>query len=261
MGILNLSADSFFTGSRVESSEMLESRAERMLRDGAEILDLGALSSRPGSAEISVADEISLLIPGLKKLRDEFPRILISVDVFRPEVAKAALEEGADTINHIQGTRICDRMLEIIADAGAACILMHSRGSFSEMHQNTDYPEMLSSVASELAFAIHRARQAGVKDVVADPGFGFSKNPDQNYALFRGMNYLQQMLSCPLLAGISRKSMIYKKLNCSAEEALNGTTALHMAALMQGVHILRVHDVKEAAETIQLFQELCLQES
>lgn len=257
MGILNLSQDSFYASSRSAGLHLLEERATRMLSEGAAILDLGALSSRPGSAEISEEEEKALLLPGLRHLRSRFPEALISVDVFRDDVAGAALEEGADIINNIHGVKVSDAMLSNMAKHGAACVLMHSRGDFSEMHQQSSYGHVLTEVTSALAIAIHRARQAGVTDVIADPGFGFSKSPEQNYALFRGIDYLQHMLACPLLVGVSRKSMIYKRLNSTPEEALNGTSILHMAALMQGAHLLRVHDVKEAREAIQLFQTLC----
>jgi dihydropteroate synthase len=257
MGILNLSQDSFYAGSRIEAEKKLLSKASEMLEEGALILDLGALSSRPGSAEITEHEEISLLIPGIRALRVEFPDLLISADVYRSEVAAAALAEGADIINNIRGCESDEGMLETIASAKAACILMHSRGDFSEMHKENAYENIVTEVVSELSFAIAAARSAGISDVVADPGFGFSKNPAQNFQLFRQLSYLSALLGCPVLAGISRKSMIYRSLNSSPEEALNGTTALHMAALLQGVHILRVHDVKPAMETIRLFEKLC----
>jgi dihydropteroate synthase len=260
MGILNLSADSFYSGSRFEAEGNLLASASAMLEEGASILDLGALSSRPGSAEITEEAEIRLLIPGLKLLRKAFPEAILSADVFRPAVASAALAEGADIINNIQGIHASDQLLKTVAAFRAGYILMHSRGIFAEMHQANAYTHLVNEIASDMAIAIDRAHQAGVTDVVADPGFGFSKNATQNFTLFRELHYLQNLLGCPVLAGVSRKSMIYRTLNGSPEEALNGTTALHMAALVQGVHILRVHDVKPARECIQLFEKLCLQE-
>ena len=256
MGILNLSSDSFFAGSRMESLDMLVQQAAAMLADGASILDLGALSSRPGSSEISEKEEIGILIPGIRVLRKVFPDVLLSADVFRPEVAEAALSEGADIINNIGGVQSPDKLFKTIAAHHAACILMHSRGDFSRMHEANQYQDILVNVASELKETVFRAQNAGITDVIADPGFGFSKNLQQNFLLFRGLQYLQE-LDCPLLAGVSRKSMVYRSLDCGPEEALNGSTALHMAALMQGVHILRVHDVKPASEVITLFNKLC----
>lgn len=257
MGVLNLSADSFYAGSRMEETDNLIANARQMLEEGASILDVGALSSRPGAAEITEKGEIQLLIPGLKVLRKNFPGILISADVYRPEVAQAALDAGADIINNIQGIQASDRLLSSVASFRAGYILMHSRGSFPEMHRANDYRNLAVEVTSELAIAIERARQAGVTDVVADPGFGFSKNLPQNFVLFRQLNYLREMLDCPLLVGVSRKSLIYRTLSCNPDEALNGTSALNMAALLQGVHILRVHDVRAAKETILLFEKLC----
>lgn len=257
MGILNLSADSFYAGSRVTGEDLLLKKAESMLEEGAEILDLGALSSRPGSIEISEREEINLLIPAVRTLRKSFPNKLISADVYRTGVAEAVLSEGVDIINNIGGSQANDSFLKTIAAHQAGCILMHSRGSFPEMHQHQSYESVITEVAGELKQSIYRAEQAGIVDIIADPGFGFSKNPEQNFLLFRDLKYLQN-LNCPLLIGISRKSMIYRSLDCGPEEALNGSTALHMAALMQGVHILRVHDVKPAKEVLTLFNKLCL---
>ena len=259
MGIINLSPDSFYAGSRVEAMEKLLEKAEKMLEEGATILDLGALSSRPGAMEISEEEEINRLLPGLEALRKAFPSLLLSADVYRPEVASAALSGGADIINNIQSAQAPEALLKSVARHHAAYIMMHSRGDFPEMHQANSYGNIASEVASELMQAIDRARHAGITDVIADPGFGFSKNLEQNFFLFRELNYLR-ILGCPLLAGISRKSMIYRSLDCGPEEALNGSTALHMAALMQGAHLLRVHDVKPAVETIKLFKQLCLPE-
>lgn len=260
MGILNLSPDSFFSASRAESTEILVKKAASMLEDGAGILDLGALSSRPGSSEIRVEEEVGLLIPGIRAVKNAFPDALLSADVYRAEVARAALSEGVGIINNIAGIQSSDELLETIAANRAACILMHSRGDFSLMHQANEYSNLATDVASELKFAISRAQKAGVSDIIADPGFGFSKNVEQNFRLFRDLKYLH-ILDCPLLAGISRKSMVYRSLDCGPEEALNGSTALHMAALMQGIHILRVHDVKEAREVVTLFEKLCSPES
>ena len=260
MGIVNLSPDSFYEGSRVEAVEILLEKAGNMQEEGAEIIDLGALSSRPGSMEIPEEEEAERLIPAIQALRKEFPSLVISADVFRPAVTAEALAAGAGIINNIHGMRATEEMLGNIASFHAAYVCMHSIGGFADMHREYEYENLATEVASGLMNAIHKAQQAGITDVIADPGFGFSKNLNQNFRLFREMGYLS-VLGCPLLCGISRKSMIYRSLGCGPEEALNGSTALHMAALMQGSHILRVHDVKPAKETIRLFNELCLQES
>jgi dihydropteroate synthase len=259
MGILNLSQDSFYSGSRIPDSTQLIQTAGKMLENGAAILDLGGMSSRPGAAELSTDDEIQHLIPAIKNIRKEFPDAVLSIDTYRHEVADAALSEGADLINDIRGGSD-PALLQLLAEQMVPYILMHSRGSFSAMHQPQSYTHLVTELITELQNAIKTAHEAGVRDVIADPGFGFSKNVAQNFELFASLEEFS-MLDCPLLVGISRKSMIYKTLDCSTEEALNGTTALHMAALQKGAHILRVHDVKEAVQTITLFEKLCLPES
>lgn len=259
MGILNLSQDSFYSGSRIPDSTQLIQAAGKMLEKGAAILDLGGMSSRPGAIEITTDEEIQHLIPAIKNIRKEFPDAVLSIDTYRPEVAGAVLSEGADLINDIRcGSN--PALLQLLAEQSVPYIIMHSRGSFSSMHKTQSYSHLVTDVLSELQNAIKSAQEAGVRDVIADPGFGFSKNVDQNFELFASLEEFS-MLDCPLLVGISRKSMIYKTLDCSADEALNGTTALHMAALQKGAHILRVHDVKEAVQTITLFEKLCLPES
>lgn len=259
MGILNLSQDSFYSGSRIPDSTQLMQTAGKMLENGATILDLGGMSSRPGATELTTDEEIKHLIPAIKNIRKEFPEAVLSIDTYRYEVAGAVLSEGADLINDIKGGSD-PALLQLLAEQTVPYILMHSRGSFSSMHKTQSYSHLVTDVLTELQNAIKSAQEAGVRDVIADPGFGFSKNVDQNFELFASLEEFS-MLDCPLLVGISRKSMIYKTLECSAEEALNGTTALHMAALQKGAHILRVHDVKEAVQTITLFEKLCLPES
>jgi dihydropteroate synthase len=259
MGILNLSQDSFYSGSRIPDLIQLVRTAGNMLENGAAFLDLGGMSSRPGANELTTDEEIRNIIPAIKNIRKEFPEAVLSVDTYRLEVAEAVLSEGADLINDIRGGRNSE-LVHMLAKQPVPYIIMHSRGPFSELHQPQSYTHLVTDVIIELQNGIKTAQEAGVRDVIVDPGFGFSKNQDQNFELFASLEEFS-MLECPLLIGISRKSMIYKTLDCSPEEALNGTTALHMAALQKGAHILRVHDVKEAIQTITLFEKLCLPES
>lgn len=256
MGILNLNSDSFFTGSRLESEKALLERAASMLAQGAAILDLGVQSSRPGARTMPAGEEEDRLLAGLQTLRKAFPDAILSVDCFRSELAGRAIAEGADWINDISGGLFDRQMPEVIGRSGVAYGVMHLRGTFATMHEPQTYQNTAASVTTELQEAVYRARQAGITDVVADPGFGFSKKGAQNFGLLRELTLLET-LETPVLVGISRKSMVYKTLGNSPEEALNGTTALHMAALLNGAHILRVHDVAAAMETITLFCALC----
>ena len=256
MGILNLTPDSFFEGSRVpdkENSWLYE--AEKKIKEGADFLDLGGYSTRPGAAHISVEDEINRVLPALKAIKKHFPDTLLSIDTFRAEVADAAVAEGADLINDISAGSLDEDMLPLVAKLGVPYIAMHLKGTPQTMQSETDYKELLPEILSYFSVKIEQFRKLGIKDVIIDPGFGFAKTREQNFEVLRNLKSFQQ-LGLPMLAGLSRKSMIYKTLETSAEEALNGTTALNMFALTQGANILRVHDVKEAKETIQLFEQL-----
>jgi dihydropteroate synthase len=256
MGILNATPDSFFAGSRVGRENVLLDLAEKMLSDGAAILDIGAMSSRPGAKEIPVKEELERLLPSIRSLVRSFPEVILSVDCYRSEVAEAAIQEGASILNDITGGSGDQNLLSLAAKHKLPYISMHSRGTLDEMHRPNVYQNLTVEIITELQEKIFAAREAGVRDVIADPGFGFSKAGDQNFELLRNLNAFE-ILDCPLLVGISRKSMISKTLGISSEESLNGTTALHMIALQQGAHILRVHDVREAAESIKLFEKLC----
>jgi dihydropteroate synthase len=256
MGILNLTPDSFFEGSRVpdkENSWLYE--AEKKIKEGADFLDLGGYSTRPGAAHISVEDEINRVLPALKAIKKHFPDTLLSIDTFRAEVADAAVAEGADLINDISAGSLDEDMLPLVAKLGVPYIAMHLKGTPQTMQSETDYKELLPEILSYFSVKIEQFRKLGIKDVIIDPGFGFAKTREQNFEVLRNLKSFQH-LGLPMLAGLSRKSMIYKTLETSAEEALNGTTALNMFALTQGANILRVHDVKEAKETIQLFEQL-----
>jgi dihydropteroate synthase len=256
MGILNLTPDSFFKGSRVPAKEnawLFE--AEKKIQEGADFLDLGGYSTRPGATHISTDEEINRVIPALKAIKKHFPDILLSVDTFRAEVASEAIAEGADLINDISAGNLDSNMLPLVAKVGVPYIAMHLKGTPQNMQAQTDYQQLLPEILYYFSEKIEQFRKFGIKDVIIDPGFGFAKTREQNFEVLRNLKSFRQ-LGLPILAGVSRKSMIYKTLDTSAEEALNGTTALNMFALTQGANILRVHDVKEAKETIQLFEQL-----
>ena len=256
MGIINLTPDSFFEGSRVRPDEksILQS-AEKMIREGADFLDLGGYSTREGAEDISVQEENDRVSPAVALIKKHFPDILISVDTFRAEVAKAAVDAGADLINDISAGNLDPSMLETVSMLGVPYIAMHMRGTPQTMQQQTEYFDLIPEILRYFAEKLDQFRKLGIKDVIIDPGFGFAKTKNQNFDLLRELKSLR-VLGMPVLVGVSRKSMIYKTLNCTPSEALNGTTALNMFALLQGANILRVHDVKEAKETIQLFEQL-----
>ncbi len=252
MGILNITPDSFYGGSRVEGTDAVVQKAGEMLAQGATFLDVGGYSSRPGAAHISAEDERARVVPAIEAVQKAFPEALISVDTFRAEVARAAVEAGACMVNDISGGALDEAMFGTIASLQIPYVLMHMRGTPQTMTSLTQYGNLLPEMFAYFQQKIFRLRQLGVKDIILDPGFGFAKTPDQNYQLLRNWNYFNP-LGLPVLAGLSRKSMIYKKLQISVEDALNGTTVLNTIALMKGAAILRVHDVKEATEAVKLF--------
>jgi dihydropteroate synthase len=255
MGILNVTPDSFFSGSRVLQVEDAYKKAERMLSEGASMLDIGGHSTRPGADAVSADEESKRVLPVVEMLHKRFPDAIISIDTFRASVAKQAVEAGAHIINDIAGGNLDSLMFETVAALNVPYILMHSRGTPQTMKELNQYDDLVTDVLRELQKKIYALRQLGVKDIVADLGFGFAKNADQNYVLLREMKVFQQ-LGVPILAGVSRKSMIWRKLDISPEQSLNGTTALNTVALLNGASILRVHDVKEAIEVVKLMQFL-----
>lgn len=256
MGILNLTPDSFFEKSRVlTSKEGFLSVAEKMISEGADILDIGGYSSRPMAEDISVEEELKRTISTIEKIKREFPEILISIDTFRSKVAAEAVDAGADVVNDISAGELDSSMIEQVGKLNVPYIVMHMRGNPRTMQHQTGYQEILIEIMHYFSKKLNLCRKAGIKDVLIDPGFGFSKTLDQNYWILKNLAYFKT-IQAPILVGISRKSMIYKKLGITVEEALNGTTALHMAALISGANILRVHDVKEAKETIKLYKEI-----
>lgn len=256
MGILNLTPDSFFGESRVLGSrEVLIEKVTKMVSEGADMLDLGGYSTRPGAVDVTLEEEIQRIVPAVEWIAEAFPSVLISVDTFRAKVAEAAVSSGAHLVNDISAGSLDPKMLETVGKLEIPYIAMHMRGNPQTMQKKTNYSDILVELLNYFAEKTALCRKFGIKDVIIDPGFGFAKTIEQNYWLLRNLKYFQA-LSLPILAGVSRKSMIYKALGVSPEEALNGSTALHMYALTQGANILRVHDVKEAKETLTLYHQL-----
>ncbi len=251
MGVLNLTPDSFYSGSRIRSEDELISQAEKMLLDGASILDLGGLSSRPGSNEISEDAELERVVPAISMLASRFPSAIISVDSYRYKVAESALNAGASIINDI-GAGEHDLLAELAADHKAPYVCMHMRGNPGTMQNLTGYNDIISELLTYFDQRIDKYYRLGIKDIIIDPGFGFAKTIDQNFYLLKNINLLK-ILGLPIMVGLSRKSTVYKTLDITPEESLNGTTVLHTLALDQGAQILRVHDVKEAVQAIRLW--------
>ena len=258
MGILNVTPDSFFDGGMYKDEASILIQVETMLKAGATFIDVGGYSSRPGADNVSEAEELNRVIPVVKLILKHFPKTLISVDTFRSEVAKKSIKAGAALINDISAGKLDNNMLFTIGELGVPYIMMHMKGNPKTMQQQTDYNDLVKEVISYFAERIAATNAEKINDVIIDPGFGFAKTLEQNYELLNHLELLK-ILDKPILAGVSRKSMIYKKLNTTSEEALNGTTALHMVALQNGSKILRVHDVKEAMECVSLYNQLTAQ--
>ena len=254
MGILNVTPDSFYGDSRSFDADAISRRIDEMVSEGVDIIDLGAYSSRPGADEVTPQEEMARLEMGMEILQKKSVAAPISVDTFRAEVAKYAVEAlGADIINDISAGLLDEDMISTVAQLKVPYIAMHMRGNPSTMSQLTDYNNVTAEVMRELSERINRLTLAGVNDIIIDPGFGFAKTTEQNFELLRNIELLHE-LGYPLLVGVSRKSMIYKSLNITATEALNGTTVVNTLALQAGAAILRVHDVKAAHEAIKLIQ-------
>jgi dihydropteroate synthase len=251
MGILNITPDSFYRDSRVEAAEDAIRQAGRMLEEGAALLDLGAQSTRPGAIPVDAEDEWKRLEPVLKAVRHHFPTALLSVDTYHASVAGRALSEGASILNDISGGSLDAAMAATAARLNAPYVLMHMQGTPSTMQDAPHYDDVVTRVLHFFGERLAHLRASGLRDIILDPGFGFGKTPEHNYALLRQLD-LFGLLDCPVMAGLSRKSMIGKVLGTTVEERLNGTTALHAVALLKGVDILRVHDVKAAVEVIKL---------
>ena len=254
MGILNITPDSFYESSRCIDAEKALERAQQIIDEGGDIIDVGAYSSRPGAEDVSEDEEIARLRSVLPLIREQFPNAIISVDTFRSGVARYVVEEcGADIINDIMGGEGDEDMFSTIAQLKVPYVLMHMRGTPQTMQNNTDYDNVLVEMIAYFSEKIEKLRLLGVNDVVLDPGFGFAKSLEQNYNIMKNLTDIAQF-NLPLLVGISRKSMIYRPLNISPDESLTGTIALNTIALAKGADILRVHDVKECVETIKIFE-------
>jgi dihydropteroate synthase len=256
MGILNVTPDSFYAASRVETEEAIRKRVRQIVAEGGSIIDVGAYSSRPGADDVSDEEEMERLRRGMCIVREEVPEVPVSIDTFRADVAKMAIEElGADIINDISGGELDKRMFATVAKLGVPYILMHMKGTPQTMQQAPHYDDLMKEVLLYFAKKIQQLRDLGQKDIIIDPGYGFAKTLDHNYELLRHQDMLG-VFELPILAGVSRKSMIYRLLDCSPEEALNGTTVMNTIALQKGANILRVHDVKEAVEAVKLSEKL-----
>jgi dihydropteroate synthase len=253
MGILNVTPDSFFDGGQNNSIQTAIKQTEKMLSEGADFIDIGGISSRPGAEIISLEEERQRVIPVLEAILTEFPNTLVSIDTFRADIAKETIQKGASVINDISGGTQDLKMFETIAKLGCPYILMHMRGTAETMQSKTEYDNVTIEVIQELSAKIEKLKRYNVKDIIIDPGFGFSKTIAQNYQLLNELDMMNQIIDLPILAGISRKSMIWKLLNINPKEALNATSALNLQALQNGSKILRVHDVKEAKEIVQLY--------
>lgn len=257
MGILNVTPDSFYAGSRQADEAAVAQRIETILAEGGAIVDIGGYSSRPDAAEVTEEEEWQRIKPALKRMQRDFPEVPVSVDTFRSAIARRAVEEyGTAMINDISGGMLDARMFETIALLQVPYILMHMRGTPQTMQQHTDYDDLMEDIMLYFAQKVRALRQLGVNDVILDPGFGFAKTLEQNYELMRSLSEFSIHFETPLLVGISRKSMIYKLLNATPEDSLNGTIVLNTYALLNGADILRVHDVKAATETIEIVKRL-----
>ena len=256
MGILNVTPDSFYTGNRGTTERSIIERLHQIMDEGASIVDIGACSTRPGADEVSMEEEMSRLRMGLEIIRKHRPEAIVSVDTYRADAAKMCVEEyGAAIINDISAGQMDKEMFPTIARLGIPYIIMHIKGTPKNMQIHPQYDHFLKEIFFFFSEKVQKLRDLGVKDIIIDPGFGFGKTLEHNYQL---MNHLEEfkLFELPLLVGVSRKSMVYKLLGITPEEALNGTTALHAIALQKGAHILRVHDVKEAVETVRIIGKM-----
>lgn len=252
MGIVNVTPDSFYSNSRVTDEQALVERVQAMMADGVDVIDVGACSTRPGSESVDAQGEMERLEWALAVIRRVAPDVILSVDTYRADVARRCVEQwGIDIINDISGGTLDEKMFRTVADLQVPYVMMHMRGTPETMSGLTDYDNVTAEVLNWMSRRIDELRQKGVQDIIVDPGFGFAKTVEQNYELLSRLEAFHS-LEAPLLVGVSRKRMIYMPLDCDANQALNGTTVVNTIALMQGAHILRVHDVRAAAEAVKL---------
>lgn len=253
MGILNVTPDSFFDGGMYKNEVSILSQVEKMLNDGATFIDIGAYSSRPNAPHVSEIEEKQRLLPIVSLILKQFPKTIISIDTFRASVAKEAIELGASLINDISAGNLDDEMMKTVGELGVPYIMMHMQGTPKTMQENPRYDHIVKELLQYFSSKIAEAKSYKINDIIIDPGFGFGKTVEHNYEILKQLQ-LFQLLDFPVLAGVSRKSMIYKVLENSPQEALNGTSVLHTIALQNGASILRAHDVKEAMECVKLVE-------
>jgi len=253
MGVINITPDSFYAGSRFLEFDKVESQVENMITQGATIIDVGAMSTRPGAKIISAEEELSRLLKPIQKIRKSFPNTFISLDTINGQVAKACLDEGIDMINDISGGNLDSSLIDVVAASKVPYVIMHMLGTPEMMQNSPKYDDVVMSVLSYLKKKVHALETRGISELIIDPGFGFGKTLEHNYKLLKYLNVFK-IMDYPVLVGMSRKRMIQEVINANAENALNGTTAAHMLALQNGAQILRVHDVKEAKQTIEIYK-------
>lgn len=255
MGILNITPNSFYDGGKYSLENNAISHVEKMLKEGATFIDIGAYSSKPNAEFVSQEEELIRIIPVVKTILKEFPEALLSIDTFRSSVAQECLNNGAALINDISAGNLDEKMMEVIAINNVPYIMMHLRGTPQTMQSHTNYEHLINEMITYFSDKVNKARSLGINDLIIDPGFGFAKTTDQNYEILSNLE-LFKILELPILAGVSRKSMIYKTLDSNPDEALNGTSVLNTIAISKGATIIRVHDVKEALECVKLCEKL-----
>jgi len=253
MGILNLTDDSFYAGSRLTGIDVIKNKAAEMIHEGADILDLGPQSTRPGSTRISAEEELNKLLPAMEIIQQNFPDVLLSIDTYHAKVAEECVNAGASTINDISGGEMDKEMISVVGKLKVPYICMHMKGVPETMQYQTHYEDVVKEILDFFILKIDECKRAGINDVIIDPGFGFGKNISQNLRVLKNLQVFK-MLEKPIMTGVSRKSTIYKTLKITAEDSLNGTTVLNTIALLNGASILRVHDVKEAREAVTLLE-------
>ncbi|MAU63683.1 MAG: dihydropteroate synthase [Flavobacteriaceae bacterium] len=251
MGILNITPDSFYDGGEFNSDKKILNQVEKMIIEGVDIIDIGGYSSRPGAKEVNINDEILRVIPTIELIKNKFIDTIISIDTFRSEVAKKAINSGASIINDISAGDLDSNMFNCVAELKVPYIMMHMKGTPNSMQKNPTYQNVINEIVENLSKKLFSAKKAGIVDVIIDPGFGFGKTLDHNYCILNNLSFFKE-LDCPILVGISRKSMVYKLIKKNPENSLNGTTCLNTISILNGAKILRVHDVKEAKEVITL---------